>query len=117
MDQSRGGVMKAPKKPKNELARLQLLRSTGLLDSPPEVEYDNIVQLASEICQTPVAVISLVDDERQWFKSIIGIEANESPRRISFCGHTILDDKILEIQDASSVKFQLCSTFCGKSRI
>lgn len=92
--------MKIPAKPENESARLKALLETEILDTAPEEVFDRLTKLAAEICGTEFSVISLTDSERQWFKSTFGFEASEGPRDISFCGHTILDTKIMEIIDA-----------------
>ncbi|HEX8464306.1 MAG TPA: sensor domain-containing diguanylate cyclase [Abditibacterium sp.] len=83
--------------PANETARLETLHQSGLLDSLPEQAYDDITLLASHICGTPMAVMSLVDGERQWFKSKVGIEGSETPREHSFCAHAILEPQSLFI--------------------
>ncbi|MUP46052.1 GAF domain-containing sensor histidine kinase [Gramella sp. BOM4] len=91
-----------PEKPKNERLRLRAVRQLGLLNSLPQETYDNITTLAQEICETPVALLTILDDEKQWFKSKKGIELNETDRDISFCGHAILEPhKLFEVEDAS----------------
>ena len=86
--------------PDNDQARLQELRSYGVLDTPNEQAFDDIGALARQIAGTPIGIISLVDENRQWFKSCIGLDASETPRNISFCGHTILQRSPLIIEDA-----------------
>ncbi len=92
--------MKAPKVPKNELNRLAELNSYQILDTLPEDAFDNLTQLAAEICGTPIALISLLDESRQWFKSAYGLPATETSREISFCGHAILDNDLFEVENA-----------------
>ncbi|MBM5818849.1 MAG: sensor domain-containing phosphodiesterase [Cyanobacteria bacterium K_DeepCast_150m_m2_101] len=86
--------------PPNDAARLQELRSYGVLDSPDEQAFDDIGALVRDIAATPIGIISLVDENRQWFKSCIGLDAKETPRNISFCGHTILQRTPLIINDS-----------------
>src|ERR1700743_295916 len=69
--------------------RLQLLRSYGILDTEPEEEFDEITRAASLVCGTPIATITLVDESRQWFKSRVGLDSNETPREFSFCAHAM----------------------------
>jgi PAS domain S-box-containing protein len=83
----------------NENKRLTALNSYNVLDTLPEKEYDAITRLASYICQVPIALITLIDEDRQWFKSKVGIDVGETPRGDAFCNYTILDDKILEISN------------------
>lgn len=92
--------MKAPAIPANEDERLARLRGYEVLDSPPEPEFDDLTQLAAQICQTPIAAISLIDESRQWFKSKCGLSASETPRDVSFCGHALLGDGTFVIPDA-----------------
>lgn len=93
--------MKTPDIPKDEEKRLQALRSYNILDSLPEDEFDDLTKIASELCDTPIALISLIDKDRQWFKSRVGLDADEASREYSFCGHAINDpDNIFEISDS-----------------
>ena len=88
--------------PKNEDLRLQALYQLAVLDSPREQSFDDIAQLAMMICHLPIAVVSLVDRNRQWFKTCLGLDATETPRDIAFCAHAILTpDSILEVEDAT----------------
>lgn len=93
--------MLAPPTPSNETRRLETLRGLKLLDTPPEERFDRVTRLAKQIFSTPIALVSLVDADRQWFKSAQGLDAPETPRNVSFCGHAILDDKIMVVNDAA----------------
>jgi PAS domain S-box-containing protein len=88
----------------DEVARQQALEELHLLDTPAEQEFDDITLLASFICETPIALISLVDRDRQWFKSRVGLDIAETPRDISLCSHAILGDDVFEVTDATQDK-------------
>jgi signal transduction histidine kinase len=93
--------MELPKIPDHESERLKALQSYDILDTLEEEDFNNLAKLASEICQTPISVISFVDSNRQWFKSAVGLNAKETSRDISFCGHAINNSNdILIIEDA-----------------
>ncbi len=89
-----------PDTPSDETRRLQTLREMRLLDTPPEERFDRVTRLAKQLFSTSIALVSLVDADRQWFKSRQGLDAEETPRDLSFCGHAILDDEIMVVNDA-----------------
>ncbi len=89
-----------PAIPSNEARRIQTLRNMRLLDTPPEERFDRVTRLAKQVFATPIALVSLVDADRQWFKSRQGLDAEETSRDVSFCGHAILDDKIMVVNNA-----------------
>lgn len=90
-----------PDKPDNEHARLAALRSYAILDTAPEDAFDDLVRIASAICGVPMASVSLIDQDRQWFKARMGIEAGESSRDSAFCAHAILSpDDVMVVPDA-----------------
>ncbi len=94
--------MKAPL-PANEAQRLESLRSYAVLDTVPEQAFDDLTLLAAHVCQVPIAMVSLVDQNRQWFKSKLGVTASETSRDIAFCAHTILHaDQVFEVRDAQT---------------
>ncbi|MCY0876026.1 MAG: response regulator [Firmicutes bacterium] len=94
--------MITPKLPPDENMRLQTIRDLQVLDTLPEERYDRIVRVAREIFRVPTVVITIVDANRQWFKARIGMLAAETSRDISFCGHAILQDEVMVIEDASA---------------
>ncbi|WP_412468312.1 ATP-binding protein [Pedobacter sp. KLB.chiD] len=79
------------KLPENEKQRLEALESYQIMDSLPEEDFDELTKMASQICGTPIALITLVDSSRQWFKSKLGIDVQQTPRTHAFCAHTIID--------------------------
>lgn len=81
--------MEIPRKPDNEEARLQKLKGYKVLDTLPEAQFDAITRLAAYICNTPISLVSLIDEDRQWFKSRQGLDAEETPRDVAFCAHAI----------------------------
>ena len=90
-----------PPLPIQESQRIASLRDIGILDTAAETDYDELVQLASHMCGTPISLVSLVDSRRQWFKARVGLEATETPRDISFCAHAICEpDSLLVVPDA-----------------
>lgn len=91
--------MRPPDLPADESTRIDTLRSLNILDSSPEERFDRLTRLAKRLFGVPIALVSLVDADRQWFKSCMGLPVRETSRDISFCGHAILGDEILMIPD------------------
>jgi GAF domain-containing protein len=87
--------------PADEDARLDALRQLLILDTPPEERFDRIVAFAAQEFDVPIAVVSLVDSDRTWFKAQVGTDLLEAPRDISFCGHAIMQDEPFVVSDAS----------------
>ncbi|MEI5999495.1 sensor domain-containing diguanylate cyclase [Paraburkholderia bengalensis] len=93
--------MLPPATPDNERERIETLRSLHILDTPPEERFDRLTRLARRLFGVPIAAVTLVDSHRQWFKSHPGLDASETPRDVSFCGHAILGDELFLVNDAS----------------
>lgn len=89
--------MKFPDIPTNECERLGFLMELAILDTPPESRYDEITREAKQFFEVPVALVSLIDADRQWFKSCDGLDVSETGRDISFCGHAVNHDEILYV--------------------
>lgn len=92
--------METPPAPSQEAQRLEALRQYHILDTPAEQSYDDITALAAFICDVPIALISLVADHRQWFKSKVGVTVDETSRDVSFCAHAIVTGKTMVVNDA-----------------
>lgn len=105
-------------KPKNESRRLKVLWQYDLLDTVPEEVFDDLTDLAAHICEAPIALISLVDEDRQWFKSRVGISVGETARDISFCAHAILKSDLFIVPDATKdPRFKNNPLVTGKDRV
>jgi diguanylate cyclase (GGDEF)-like protein len=86
--------------PKNEAARLDRLRGYDVLDTPPGEAFDRVTRLASRLLKMPIALVSLVDEDRQWFKSRVGLDAEETSRELAFCAHAICDSSVMVVPNA-----------------
>jgi len=92
--------MQTPALPPDETERLAALKALNILDTPPEARFDRITRLASRLFGVPIALVTLVDVNRQWFKSCYGLQSGETSRDISFCGHAILQSDTMIVPDA-----------------
>ncbi len=93
--------MLLPPRPPSDARRLRTLQRYDVLDTPPESALDDLTRLAAQVCETPIALISLIDQDRQWFKSRVGVTATETPRDVAFCAHAILDPDLTIVPDAA----------------
>lgn len=104
--------------PAIEAARVAALDRYAILDSEPEESFDDLVTLAAHICHTPMAMLSLVDDHRQWFKSKVGVEVRETPRDSSICAHAIQQSDLFIIPDTlEDARFRENPLVVGEPRI
>ena len=104
--------------PENEAARLEALHRYGILDTVPEQDFDDLSRLAALVCNVPVATVTFVDENRQWFKSRLGIEESETPRDVAFCAHTILRREVLVIPDAlEDERFRFNPLVTGEKKV
>ncbi len=101
-----------------EAARLEALKDYRILDTDTEQSYDDITFLAAQLCDVPIALISLVDADRQWFKSKVGLDVSETSRDVSFCAHAILGDQTLVVKDArEDERFRDNALVCSEPNI
>ena len=91
--------MQTPPLPLHEALRVKTLRDCLILDTPPEERFDTLTDYAAQIFNVPIALITFVDENRQWFKARHGMSATETPRDVSFCGHAILSDEVMIVED------------------
>ena len=109
--------MKTPL-PENEAQRQAALERYRVLDTGAEQVYDDIVKVASYVCGTPIALVSLIDEERQWFKARVGLETEQTPREQAFCAHTIMNRQTLVVEDATQdERFAYNPLVIGEPRI
>ena len=94
--------MDTPAKPTDEASRIGALHALNILDTLPEERFDRLTRLSKRLFGVPIALVSLIDTDRQWFKSSVGLDATETPRDISFCGHAILGNGTFVVPDAST---------------
>jgi two-component system NtrC family sensor kinase len=102
-------MMTAPKQVQvSDAARVAVLEKYAILDTEPEQAFDDLALLASYVCKTPIALISLVDEDRQWFKSKVGMTASETPRQVAFCSVAIQQPEVMVVPDTLKDESTLC---------
>ena len=107
-----------PPTPKNEAKRLNVLWQYDVLDTVPEQVFDELAELAGHICEAPIALITLVDEKRQWFKARVGTSVRETTRNISFCAHAILQEELFVVSDArTDPRFKKTPWVTGQPRV
>ncbi len=99
--------MKPAPIPADEAERLAALKAKNVLDTPREERFDRITREAAKNMNMPISTISLIDQDREWFKSSIGVSATEGPRKSSFCGHTIVHGKLFIVEDTNKIQTSL----------
>lgn len=110
--------MKHAPLPPNESERLAALLDYDILDTPEESAFDDLTRLVAEICAVPIALITLIDLDRQWFKSRVGVDLKETPRNVSFCGYTLLQADLFVVEDATAdPRFADNPLVCGDLKI
>ncbi len=103
---------------RREQARLEALRALDILDTPPEPEFDDLVQLAATLCDVPICVLSFVDEHRQWFKATVGLDATETSRELAFCSYTIEQSDLMLVEDATrDVRFAQNPLVTGETNL
>ncbi|MEO1266762.1 MAG: GAF domain-containing protein [Myxococcota bacterium] len=111
-------MLSIPCMPSNEEQRLKILRQLDILDTEAEESFDDLVHLASYMCRTPIALVTLVDADRQWFKARKGLDVQETSREASFCAHAVADDATLVVRDTlQDVRFSANPLVLGAPRI
>jgi GAF domain-containing protein len=93
--------MQIPPIPPDENSRIEVLRALNILDTPAEERFDRLTRLARRVFNVPISTVTMVDSNRQWFKSCGGVDVRETPREISFCAHAILYDDMLVVENAA----------------
>ena len=111
-------TMKKAPIPKNESERIASLNSLGILDTPPEERFDQLTRCATKIFHVPISTLTLIDATREWFKSCQGLDKTQGDRAVSFCGHALVENKILVVQDTTKdERFADNPTVIGKPYI
>src|SRR5439155_18727479 len=97
-------ILNPAPRPSNEAERLTALRAYDILDTPAEEAFDDLTRLAAQVCDAPIALVCLVDEERQWFKSKVGLEISETPRDLAFCAHAVCQRDLFVVEDTAADK-------------